>query len=377
MDFVPTDSRDWLFRSAVEYTNWRCHPISFCALQLTYPFALSTIINCQQYGFVGISMYSFTIMLIKAAILLEWVRIFVPAGTRNSFYYTCHILLWINVLFYVAIIIAVNLACTPYEQNWNFLLDGHCIRTDRANMASAIINFVFDLIIPILPQRGIWKLHMSRQKKLGVSLVFAIGLMFVSLWASSLNVEYMSINILIPLLFSACLTAGIRVGITIRAVTTTPYTTYSYSQLSLCCLAEMTCGFLVFCIPSAPRAFHTLKDTKMISTLKSWTRSSVEGMKGTRTNGSSMPRSSLKPSIYNRAHEVDERGLIALETLGTGDLIQQQLYTSEQSPSQPAIAPATHFMATEDFSSGSPSEAYLYSQQRPWGQDEGPWEQRR
>lgn len=322
-------------------------------------------------------MYSFTIMLIKAAILLEWVRIFVPAGTRNSFYYTCHILLWINVLFYVAIIIAVNLACTPYQQNWDKSLRGHCIRTDLANMSSAIINFVFDLIIPILPQRGIWRLHMSRQKKLGVSLVFAIGFMFVFLQSFSSDVGYTLVYVLTPPLFSACLTAGFRVGITIRAVTTTPYTTYSYSQLSLCCLAEMTCGFLVFCIPTAPRAFHTLKATKMISTLKSWTRSSVEGMKGTRTNASSLPRSSLKPSSYNRPREVDERGLIALETLGTGDPIQQQQYTFGQIPSQPTITPDTHFMATEGFPSNSPSEAYNYSQQGPWGQDEGPWEQRR
>lgn len=322
-------------------------------------------------------MYSFTIMLIKAAILLEWVRIFVPAGTRNSFYYTCHILLWINVLFYVAIIIAVNLACTPYQQNWDKSLRGHCIRTDLANMSSAIINFVFDLIIPILPQRGIWRLHMSRQKKLGVSLVFAIGFMFVFLQSFSSDVGYTLVYVLTPPLFSACLTAGFRVGITIRAVTTTPYTTYSYSQLSLCCLAEMTCGFLVLCIPTAPRAFHTLKATKMISTLKSWTRSSVEGMKGTRTNASSLPRSSLKPSSYNRPREVDERGLIALETLGTGDPIQQQQYTFGQIPSQPTITPDTHFMATEGFPSNSPSEAYNYSQQGPWGQDEGPWEQRR
>lgn len=126
-------------------------------------------------------MYSFTIMLLKAAILLEWVRIFVPTGTRNSFYWICHLLIWINVLFYVAIIIAVNLACTPYQKNWDLCLPGHCIRTEHANMASAMINFVFDLIIPILPQRGIWRLQMSKQKKLGVSIVFAIGLMFVSL----------------------------------------------------------------------------------------------------------------------------------------------------------------------------------------------------
>lgn len=101
-------------------------------------------------------------MLVRQAILLQWIAIFVPKGTRNSLFWTCHIVFWINTLFYIATGITNIVGAATGE---GFAL------------ASAAMNVIIDLIILFLPQRVIWNLKMSFQKKLGVSVVFSLGVL--------------------------------------------------------------------------------------------------------------------------------------------------------------------------------------------------------
>lgn len=44
-------------------------------------------------------------------------------------------------------------------------------------MAGAAINVVLDLVILVIPQRIIWRLKMKKAKKIGVSLIFLIGIL--------------------------------------------------------------------------------------------------------------------------------------------------------------------------------------------------------
>lgn len=116
-------------------------------------------------------------MLLKSAILLQWARTFVPKGFRNTFWWICHILLAINVLFYVACTLVEIFGCTPRRKLWTPGLPGTCVDMTKVNIASAIVNFSSDLIILYLPQRIIWSLHMSTSKKLGVATLFAVGVL--------------------------------------------------------------------------------------------------------------------------------------------------------------------------------------------------------
>ena len=54
---------------------------------------------------------------------------------------------------------------------------GHCANTRQLPIVTGVLNAVIDLIILVLPQRIIWKLHISKNKRIGVSLVFFIGAM--------------------------------------------------------------------------------------------------------------------------------------------------------------------------------------------------------
>jgi len=119
--------------------------------------------------------YSTVMMTIKPLILLEWIHIFGSAGRR--FTWICYILGTINVLTYFIAIIIDATACKPRAAWWNTTIGGHCINTKNLPIATGTINAVIDLFILLLPQAIIWRLHMSRDKRIGVAVVFAVGVM--------------------------------------------------------------------------------------------------------------------------------------------------------------------------------------------------------
>lgn len=125
--------------------------------------------------------------LLKTAILLEWVRIFVPHRTRNVFYWSSVTLMLINGGFYVGSTIGILGACRPFVRLWHFWVPGTCTEQQFArNVISAVFNLVMDTFILILPQRIIWTLQMSSRRRVEVSIAFSVGLLYVCPSLSSL-----------------------------------------------------------------------------------------------------------------------------------------------------------------------------------------------
>lgn len=120
-------------------------------------------------------------MLLKAGILLHWTHIFVPTGFRNAFWWTCHVTLWINVLFYTICTFIEIFGCSPRQKLWRPWVQGKCLDMPKVIISSAFVNFFSDIIILLLPQMVIWKLHMSTAKKFGTAALFAIGILYVLL----------------------------------------------------------------------------------------------------------------------------------------------------------------------------------------------------
>lgn len=123
---------------------------------------------------------------LKTAILREWIRLFVPRGTKTRFYWACVIFICLNILYYTASILASALSCSPHEKIWNKSLPGKCVDNKVIFVSSAAINVVSDLAILILPQKIIWSLHTTKRKKIAVSSVFAIGVMYETLSSNPL-----------------------------------------------------------------------------------------------------------------------------------------------------------------------------------------------
>ncbi|KAI0102570.1 hypothetical protein GGR51DRAFT_526991 [Nemania sp. FL0031] len=190
---------------------------------------LRTAFDFAYIVYVGENLYGSTLMTLKIGVLLEWARIFVPTGTRNSFWWLCNATLVANVLFYVAVKLVDNLACFPHEKIWDLTVEGHCINQRASALASAIVNLVSDLVILGLPQMVIWKLNMSFAKRLGVSCIFAVGVF--------------------------CCVAAI-----FRVITSYQYyksidQVYDLSPVALWDVVEMTLVIVIACLPSIPVIF--------------------------------------------------------------------------------------------------------------------------
>ncbi|OAG01211.1 uncharacterized protein CC84DRAFT_1101722, partial [Paraphaeosphaeria sporulosa] len=123
---------------------------------------------------IGSIFYGLVVMCLKIAILLDWLRLFVQQGQRWMFW-TLHALIWANIIYYGSGTLIEVWRCHPHEKIWNPLFEGgsYPINIGANNFVSGIVNILSDFAILLLPQRRTWKLHISRPKRLGVSLLFA------------------------------------------------------------------------------------------------------------------------------------------------------------------------------------------------------------
>lgn len=115
--------------------------------------------------------------LIKVAILLQYLRIFVPHRNGNlPLFVAIHVVMWCIILFYFVDTIFEIIMCIPREKIWNLLMpEGHCFNAHAAYMATGIFNVISDFAVLILPMGPIWRLQLPLRKKIMMLAVFATG----------------------------------------------------------------------------------------------------------------------------------------------------------------------------------------------------------
>ncbi|KAI0886604.1 uncharacterized protein GGS22DRAFT_199003 [Annulohypoxylon maeteangense] len=181
------------------------------------------------YSYVVIIIeYCVALALFKVAIILEWVYLFIPRATRNTFYWICCGMIGANCSLYLATILCTDYACTPREKIWRRYLPGTCIDVNMFNVIITSIHLVFDIAMLLVPHRIIWKLSLSAKQRVGVSAVFSVGIM-------------------------TCMCAAGRVA---SAVHTTTNLTYDFSTHLIWGTAECSTAGLIFCVPALPIAFR-------------------------------------------------------------------------------------------------------------------------
>lgn len=99
-----------------------------------------------------------------------------PSHTGTTYWIT-HLIIWVNFLLYTAVMFVEIFQCTPREKIWNPSLSGHCININVVFISTAAINVVSDFTMLFLPLNAIWHLQMPTSRKLGVSAVFAVGIL--------------------------------------------------------------------------------------------------------------------------------------------------------------------------------------------------------
>ncbi|GAW20837.1 hypothetical protein ANO14919_103490 [Xylariales sp. No.14919] len=121
---------------------------------------------------VSLVFYAACILLVKISALLLYARIFKasPVFRRALWIIGVFLTVW-----WVILTIVPWLFCHPLEKDIELSLPGVCDHPSAWYYTSAFINAIEDLVVLILPTPIIWKLQMTRKKKISISLVFFIG----------------------------------------------------------------------------------------------------------------------------------------------------------------------------------------------------------
>lgn len=122
-------------------------------------------------------LYGPLIFMTKLSILLLCLRVFIPSWKSKTFFFA-HLLLWTNLFFYLISTFLKIFECTPRSKVWMPKKAGHCVDIDSLILVAAIINVVSDFTILILPIASVWNLQLGIKQKLGVSTVFAAGILY-------------------------------------------------------------------------------------------------------------------------------------------------------------------------------------------------------
>ncbi|KAI0114056.1 hypothetical protein GGR51DRAFT_505380 [Nemania sp. FL0031] len=231
--------------------------------------------------FITTTMYNVAMIFLKAAILLQWARIFAP-GERNLFFWLCYSVALLNAVFYLVTILIELLTCHPLQYYWDRSIPGgYCVNDDLLSPLSAAINVIIDLTILFIPQRVIWKLNLPFKKKLGVSVVFIAGILCIVF-------------------------ATIRLRWAVTLLTAGDYA-YDVSYEILYGSLEMTFAFLAFSLPGVPRPFSAL-----MQTTKSYLERAVQSSFGTKTTISRLFTRRGSSEAKEDYLDADERGLVSV-----------------------------------------------------------------
>lgn len=290
--------------------------------------------------------------------MLDWIRIFVPSRTRNVFFYACWAVLIVNTTYYIANIIATNLACIPFRAIYDKTIPGKCLDEKALDSSSAAINLISDLTILILAQKVIWRLHISVKKKLGVSVVFAVGLLYV-------------LRLLLPqtALVCTCIANKTRSGTIagcFRLAVTIQYqkeedVTYSVCPVILWAVGEMTAGFAVFCVPMLPSAAKSIGSaTQFMRSIRSMTNNSTNKQDASaRYRASWHPKSSGSADSYRQVIQPAEMAMTDMPARSVESIPQNPQVTQE------GIVRTTQVVTAVGGHSARSSEDE-YFQRQPW-----------
>ncbi|KAI3319622.1 hypothetical protein HD806DRAFT_538969 [Xylariaceae sp. AK1471] len=293
-----------------------------------------------RYYTIAPTLYSLSIMFIQAALVLEWLRIFNPRCVKNAFYWSSCVVLGTNLVFYPSAIFVLDFACKPFQKFYNPFIKGTCYDPYRLHYASGTVNLVVDVVMLILPQRVIWGLQISAKKKVGLAAVFAFGLL-------------------------AVVAAGFRLVWTIQFIRSTDVL-FRYAAIGLWLTAEMTSLIVVFCIPSIPKATKSMGMPQILSSLRTW-KKSTQDADGTGATWPSVDRRQTGARSYQ---EIDGHNFIPLDTMGSTTRLNPDSSPGlqKQQPEQPAlrIIRTTHIVTTSHENISHGTAEIPVNRQHPW-----------
>lgn len=132
--------------------------------------------NLEQGHAAGQILNGVAHTLIKASIPALFIRLF---GTKKWLRITCYCLIAAVVVMYLGPSLSLLAVCTTVRpEDWDiFLLHSCTSSTEPQSIVISAFGVVFDITVVIIPIFITSRLNLEREKKLGLMVVFLIGLL--------------------------------------------------------------------------------------------------------------------------------------------------------------------------------------------------------
>ncbi|KAF7190430.1 Satratoxin biosynthesis SC1 cluster protein 4 [Pseudocercospora fuligena] len=132
------------------------------------------ITKCLIFFFADELLYIAALSTVKIAVLLTYLRFF----SARKFRQLVHIMIGVNVCYYLAFTLATIFQCKPVSLSWTRWDGEHkgkCVSFNGLGWSSAIVNIVIDLIVIGMPMPLLWNMRLGFRKKLMVMAMFGVG----------------------------------------------------------------------------------------------------------------------------------------------------------------------------------------------------------
>ena len=157
----------------IAYSVIMLESINYGSLVDLWNLRIGTVMQWGQLANTEELVYNVLIVTTKLSVLLLYLRAFVPARSKKTWvYYAIIFTIIFNALYFTAAVFVSAFSCTPRAKIWNPTLQGTCINIYSTIIGSAALNVLSDFLMSLIPMVVIWRLQMSRKRKVEVSIVF-------------------------------------------------------------------------------------------------------------------------------------------------------------------------------------------------------------
>lgn len=119
--------------------------------------------------------YSITVTCVKSSILCLYLRIF---GVNRTFSSAVYCVMIRVIAWGISTLLSGLFSCTPQGVG---ILPGRCINMSTWFLVTTVSNVIIDFGILVLPLPVIWGLQLSTLRKAGLTGIFLLGILWVSL----------------------------------------------------------------------------------------------------------------------------------------------------------------------------------------------------
>jgi hypothetical protein len=114
--------------------------------------------------------------MIKISIVFLYLRIFRAQGMLVKYVIVATQIF--NIIIFIIFLVGLFVACSPLDYYWSYAapVSGTCPDPIDRGLVYPVLNIIMDAWLLILPVSQVWTMCLSWRSKLGVLVMFGLGL---------------------------------------------------------------------------------------------------------------------------------------------------------------------------------------------------------